>query len=218
MKGAKPSKNRRARHAQSVAARIVETITRNPAPSDLDLRPDRRWYLVYTAPRREAVAEEGLREAGCLTFWPSSRKIVMNGERKMFDASISTFPRYLFASGRFLSGAGEPQRAFVKGRPIMSVRDIDGVNDVVGTALGWQRVPNAAISMIAAFQDRIEEARPEPSLKVSAGDDMLVIAGPFMGFAATVIEAIGLHDARVAIELLGGKVPATIPVEHLSAA
>lgn len=212
------SKNRRPPHTPPAPPKIVETITRNPAPADLDLRPDRRWYLVYTAPRREAVAEEGLREAGCLTFWPSSRKIVMNGERKMFDASISTFPRYLFASGRFLSGAGEPQRAFVKGRPIMSVRDIDGVNDVVGTALGWQRVPNAAIAMIAAFQDRIEEARPEPSLKVNPGDDMLVIAGPFMGFAATVIEAIGLNEARVAIELLGGKVPATIPVEHLSAA
>lgn len=199
-------------------ARIVETITRNPAPADLDLRPDRRWYLVYTAPRRESAAEEGLREAGCLTFWPSSHKLVMKGERVMFDASIGTFPRYLFASGRFLSGAGEPQRAFVRGRPIMSVRDIDGVQDVVGTALGWQRVPNAAIAIIAAYQNIVETAPSAPSIRVAPGEDMLVIAGPFMGFSATVIEAIGLHEARVAIELLGGKVPATIPVEHLSAA
>jgi transcription antitermination factor NusG len=214
------SKNRRYPHAPPAPPKIVETITRNPAPVDLDLGPSRRWYLVYTGPRREAVAEEGLREAGCLTFWPSSHKLVMKGERVMFDASIGTFPRYLFASGRFLSGTGETQRAFVKGRPIMSVRDIDGVSDVVGTALGWQRVPNAAIAIIAAYQNKVEsqDAKPEPSFAVTPGMQTLVIAGPFMGFAATVIEAIGLHDAKVAIELLGGKVPATMPLGHLSAA
>lgn len=212
------AKNRRPDHVPSTA-KIVETITSNPAPPDLDLGPDRRWYLIYTGPRREAVAEEGLREAGCLTFWPSSHKLVMKGERVMFDASIGTFPRYLFASGRLLSGTGETQRAFVKGRPIMSVRDIDGVSDVVGTAQGWQRVPNAAIALIAAYQNKpAAEARPEPSFKPTPGMQTLVIAGPFMGFAATVIEAIGLHDAKVAIELLGGKVPATMPIDHLSAA
>lgn len=213
------AKNRRPDHVPA-PAKVVETITRNPAPADLDLSPDRRWYLIYTGPRREAVAEEGLREAGCLTFWPSEHKLVMKGERKLFDGSIGTFPRYLFASGRFLSGTGETQRAFVRGRPIMSVRDIDGVSDVVGTALGWQRVPNAAIAIIAAYQNKVEtqETRPEPSFAVTPGMQTLVIAGPFMGFAATVIEAIGLHDAKVAIELLGGQVPVTMPIDQLDAA
>ncbi len=212
------AKNRRPDHVPA-PAKVVETITRNPAPADLDLSPDRRWYLIYTGPRREAVAEEGLREAGCLTFWPSEHKLVMKGERKLFDGIIGTFPRYLFASGRFLSGTGETQRAFVRGRPIMSVRDIDGVSDVVGTALGWQRVPNAAIAIIATYQNKpVAELRPEPTFKPTLGMQTTVIAGPFMGFAATVIEAIGLHEAKVAIELLGGPVPVTLPIDQLNAA
>lgn len=84
----------------------------------------------------------------------------------------------------------------------------------------WQRVPNAAIAIIAAYQNKVEveQALPEPSFVPTPGMQTLVIACPLMGFAATVIEAICLHHAKVAIELLGGQVPATMPLEHLSAA
>lgn len=200
---------------------LFTTIVKNPAPAGLDLSPARNWFLVYSTPRGEARAEAALRDAGCQTFWPSSHKRVTKGPRILFDGDVATYPRYLFASGlpfkdRFRDRLVGETVVTIKGRPVNDIRDFDGVQDVIGTASGWLRVPNAAIAAIAGYQDTPEPVAAVPSF--AAGDSALVIAGPFMGFAATVIEAIGLADARVTIDLLGGKVPATMPIEHLSAA
>ncbi|MNU02863.1 hypothetical protein D3C72_2466990 [compost metagenome] len=58
--------------------------------------------------------------------------------------------------------------------------------------------------------------KPEPRLK--PGDKAVVMSGPFMGFMAEIVEAIGLREAKVLIDLFGGAVPLTIGVAQLDAA
>lgn len=196
-----------------------EVITLNRAPADLDLDPKTRWFLVYTGPRCEARAAAGLEEAGCQTFWPSSRKVVTVGARTTFDADIGTFTRYLFASGPLLTGQGEPQRFIVKGKPISSVFDIDGVQEIASNSRGWLRVPNSVLKAIADYQNQVEAEKPaKPKAKFQAGDEATILDGPFMGFMAEIVEAIGLHSARVIIRSFGNELPATMRVSGLKAA
>lgn len=196
-----------------------EVITLNPAPADLDLSPKRKWFLIYTSPRGEARAAAGLEEAGCQTFWPSSHKVVTVGKRTTFDGDIATFTRYLFASGSLLTGEGGPREFVVKGKPISSVFDIDGIQDVANNSRGWVRVPNAVIKAIADYQNQVEPEKPKaPKPKFAPGDDATIIDGPFMGFMAEIVEAIGLQSAKVLIRSFGNEIPATMSVAALQAA
>lgn len=196
-----------------------EVITLNPAPADLDLSPETKWFLVYTGPRCEARAAAGLGEAGCQTFWPSSHKVVTIGARTTFEGDVATFTRYLFASGPLLTGEGEGQPFIVKGRPISSVFDIDGVQEIASNSRGWLRVPNAVIQAIVDYQNQVAPEKPKaPKAKFAPGDEATIIDGPFMAFQAVIVEAIGLHSAKVMIRSFGSEIPATIRVAALQAA
>ncbi|MBN9448277.1 MAG: hypothetical protein J0I67_15410 [Bosea sp.] len=195
-----------------------EVITLNPAP-ELDLRPETKWFVIFTSPRTEARAMAGLQEAGCSIFWPSEHKTVTVGKRTTFDGDIATFPRYLFATGPLLDGEGEPQRFVVKGKPIASVFDIDGVQSIVSDSRGRVRVPAAALRAIADYQNGVVAPKPEkPKAPFSAGDAATIIEGPFMLLQATIVDCIGLVEARVLIEAFGRSVAATVPTASLRAA
>lgn len=196
-----------------------EVITLNRAPVDLDLDPKTRWFLVYTGPRCEARAAAGLEEAGCRTFWPSSHKVVTVGARTTFEGDIATFTRYLFASGPLLTGQGDPQRFIVKGKPISSVFDIDGIQEIASNSRGWLRVPNSALKAIADYQNQVAVEKPAKSkTKFQPGDQATILDGPFMGFMAQIVNSIGLHSAKVIIRSFGSELPATMSVSALQAA
>lgn len=209
--------------AAAITRREVIEIA-NPPPDDLDLDPSTAWYLVYTRPRYEEKAEKELRAAGCKTFWPSKHVTIKAPRRAPIEHNVGTFPRYLFVSGvpfrqrqkdRMIS---ETEVATVNGRAVVDIRDIEGVVDVIGTPTGWLRVPNAAIALISNYQTRAKAEKPVPRHGFKAGDAARVISGPFMSFQATVVEAIGLHDAKVLIDMFGGLVPVTMGVAQLDAA
>lgn len=200
----------------------TRTRTLNPPPSDLDLEPCTKWYLVHTAPRAEAKVQKALEEAGCQTFWPSEHIVITAPRRKTMEHDVGTFPRYLFASGmpfreRKIDRVQDDQTVVtINGRPVDDIREIDGVQYVVSNSAGWLRVPNAAIAAIAGYQARKEIPKLSPRLK--PGDKAMVLSGPFMGFMAEIVEAIGVHDAKVVIDLFGGSVPVTMALAQLDAA
>lgn len=218
-------KNRRQDHATKASQREPgpnerrEIITRNPAPAELDLRDETKWFLIYTSPRGEAGSAAGLEEAGCATFWPSLHKTVTVGKRTTFDGDVATFPRYLFATGPLLTGDGEPREFVVKGRPIKSVFDIDGVQDIVADARGWIRVPNRAIRAIADFQGEVGPLlRKRNDARFREGGAATILSGPFMSFQATVVEQIGLDAVKVLLQAFGGEVYATLNASSLQPA
>jgi len=207
----------RERPNQPLVRTFVET--RNPAPADLD--PGLHWLLVCTRPRAEAKAANGLREAGCTVFWPSRKRVITFGKRRI-EHDVAIFPGYLFAAGvpfRAVSHdrVGDDRSVVtVNGRPIDDIRDIDGVVRVYGNERGWLRVPPAAIRAVADWQNGKEPEKP--ALRFHAGDAVHVISGPFMDFSAVVVEQIGLHEAKVLIDFLGGERVVSLGISQLDAA
>lgn len=193
--------------------------TRNPAPADLD--PGLHWLLVCTRPRAEAKAKEGLEAAGCTVFWPSRKRLITYGKRRI-EHDVSTFPGYLFAAGvPFRAVSHDRVRddrsvVTVNGRPIDDIRDIDGVLRVYGNERGWLRVPPAAIRAVADWQNAKEPEKPP--VRFRAGDVVSVISGPFMDFSAVVVEQIGLHEAKVLIEIMGAQREVSLGISQLDAA
>ena len=55
----------------------------------------RQWFVVYTHPREEHIAEENLARQGYVTYWPRYKKRVSHA-RKVQEITASLFPRYLF--------------------------------------------------------------------------------------------------------------------------
>jgi transcription antitermination factor NusG len=154
-------------------------------------------------------------------FWPSIHKVITLRKRRL-EHDVGTFPRYLFVSGvpsriRSRDRVGDDGQTVitVNGRPISDIREIDGVLEVVGTSVGWLKVPGQAIAAVAAYQN--DSTPPEPAPKVAAGDRLIVIHGPFAGFQAEVVEAIGLDRAEVLISIFGRDTPMQIGLDHLAA-
>lgn len=211
------NRKNRERPAQSTVRTFVET--RNPAPADLDL--SLHWLLVCTRPRAEAKAAEGLRAAGCTVFLPTRKRVITMGKRRI-ENDVATFPGYLFAAGvPFRAVAhdhvtADRQVVTVNGRPIDDIRDIDGVVRVHGTERGWLRVPPAAIAAVADWQNAAEPVVPAKRFK--AGQSVMVISGPFLDFSAVVVEQIGLHEAKVLIEIMGAEREVSLGISQLDAA
>lgn len=193
--------------------------TRNPAPDDLD--PNLHWLLVCTRPRAEHKAADGLRAAGCTVFLPSRKRVITMGKRRI-ENDVATFPGYLFAAGvPFRAVAHDHVTAdrkvvTVNGRPIDDIRDIDGVVRVHGTERGWLRVPPSAIRAVAAWQNAAEPVAP--AKRFEAGQAVMVISGPFLDFSAVVVEQIGLHEAKVLIEIMGAEREVSLGISQLDAA
>lgn len=209
---------------------IVETL--QPAPSDLDFGTEdepKHWYLVWTRPRGEARAADGLIQAGCKVFWPHFERVIRRKNKPEIKNLISTFPRYLFASGlpklaQRLTVVGPDGKTGVTidGRPIEDIREIDGVVAVVRNSYGWCVVPRAVIEKIAAYQGAVAQPVPvpEPKKKVGLdpGDRVTVIEGPFASFQATVAEVMGLESARVLIDIFGRQTLADFDINQLEIA
>lgn len=211
---------RRSPHNQPPPSVRTFTETRNPAPADLD--PSLHWLLVCTKPRAEAKAKKGLEAAGCTVFWPSRHRLITLGKRRI-EHDVATFPGYLFAAGvpfqaRYLDRVEDDRSTVVtvNGRPIDDIRDIDGVQKVIGNERGWLRVPGSAILAVANYQNGKEPEKP--AIRFRAGDAVSVISGPFMDFSAVVVEQIGLHEAKVLIEIMGSERVVSLGISQLDAA
>lgn len=183
--------------------------TRNRAPDDLD--PNLHWLLIGTSPRGERRAREGLEAAGCKVFMPSMHRVITwhYGRRKL-EHDVPTFPGWLFAAGvpfrqRSMDHVEDDRRTVVttNGRPIGDIREIDGIQAVASNNGRWVRVPPAAIRAVADWQNCL--APPPPPMRFAAGSRIKIVGGPFAGFYATAIEAVGFEDAfvDVLVEIFG---------------
>jgi transcription antitermination factor NusG len=221
-------KKRRARPIPEID--IIETL--QPAPADLDFgtkEEPKHWYLVWTRPRGEAKAAEGLAEAGCQVFWPHFERVIRRKNKPEIRNLISTFPRYLFASGlpklaQRLTVVGPDGKTGVTidGRPIEDIREIEGVVAVIRNERGWCPVPRSDIEKIAKMHG--DHAQPvssnqrKPRPVITPGERVLIIEGPFASFYATVIESVGMETARVLIDIFGRKTPAEFDLAQIAAA
>jgi hypothetical protein len=200
------------------------TETRNKAPADLD--PSLMWHLIFTAPRREEKARDGLEAAGCKVFLPTMHRVITwNYGRRKLEHDVATFPGWLFAAGvpfreRYVDQVQEDRRTVVtvNGRPINDIRDIDGVQGVISNNGRWVRVPPVSIQAVADYQNCV--APPPPKVRFQADAKVRVLSGPFMGFQASIIENVGINAAvaDVLVDIFGRSTVVSLGTSQLDAA
>jgi transcriptional antiterminator RfaH len=131
------------------------------------------WYVVYTKPRQEARALENLCNQGYNGFLPTlAVERLRAGHRVVVPEAL--FPRYLFV---YLE-AGRSNWS--------TIRSTRGVSHLVRFGGVAARIPSALIDALT------EQPAPQKEL-FAVGEQLKVIAGPFVGIEA---ELLRLYEAR----------------------
>ena len=161
-----------------------------------------QWYVVYTRPREEQVAEENLIRQGFETYWPRYRKRTTHA-RKMQEATASLFPRYLFA--RFsLADSGW--------RVIRSTR---GVAGLVSQGFDPTPIPARLIADIRNREDERGFVVLGRQIELQKGQRIQLASDAFKGLDV-IFEAQKDSERVVALlGLLGREFKVSIPMSQV---
>jgi transcriptional antiterminator RfaH len=160
------------------------------------------WFAVFSKPRREAEAAEQLERQGFTAFLPRVRvRRRLRGQWR--EVVEPMFPRYLFL--RATPGLDDL-------RPIRSTRGVVGLVRFGGEP---RPVPEALIAELQRVCTTADGALdlPEPLVP---GSRVRILAGPFAGYEAELLNQDGVHRARVLLELLGQFHAVQMPVDILT--
>jgi transcriptional antiterminator RfaH len=160
------------------------------------------WFVVYTHPREEAVAEENLARQGFTTYWPRYAKRVSHA-RKVQEVAASLFPRYLFV-------AFDPA---VHGW--RSIRSTRGVVDLVRHGNEPTRVCDGLIEAIRAREDERGTVVLGRQIELEKGQRFRLKGGAFDAHEL-IFDARKDSERVVALlTLLGREFTVEIPVAQI---
>ena len=156
-----------------------------------DTAEEARWYLAYTAAKRESLALEHLGRQGYETYMP------------LFGRAEPMFPRYLFF---------RPHNAAQSIAPVRSTR---GVQAVVRFGVLYARVSNELVNAIKEQEMRVQHTyrvpmSPRAGQRIRVKDDAAVFAG-----LEGLVQASADRRVVVLMEILGRQTPVSMPVENI---
>jgi len=162
----------------------------------------RSWYLVYTKPRQEQLAEENLNRQGYETYLP----LVQNTRRRngrYIKIIESFFPRYLFIHLDCVRDNWAP------------IRSTLGVSKIVEFGGVPAIVPEQLINGLQQNQDerglqQINETELKP------GDEVVIIDGSFAGNTGIFQQRKGAGRVAVLMDIIGKYTEVTLSEHQLS--
>lgn len=156
--------------------------------SDLKGNSSRSWYLVYTKPHQEAVAQQQLEQQGYATYLPMITNAKRrNGRRRYVNEPF--FPRYLFIHLDQTTDNWAPIRSTI------------GVSTLVRFGQTPTQVDDDLIEMIRSREtpDGLHQLEDE----IRGGDNVRVLEGPMMGFEGVFVARTGEQRVMLLLELMG---------------
>lgn len=157
----------------------------------------RKWFAVAVLPHADAQAKAHLLRQGFEVFAPTLLRTVRHA-RQFRTKLAPLFPGYLFVN---------VDLAEARWRSINGTR---GVRSIVSAGERPLPVPD---SVIAALQPN--ETRPAP---LEPGTQLEIVSGPFAGLLAQLERLDGGTRVAVLMQLIGGSVSVTLPLETVRAA
>lgn len=158
----------------------------------------RQWYVIYSKPHREEVAEYHLRRRGVEVFFPRLQLPLSIHKRKQI---IPLFPSYLFARiqipEEYHSALWSP-----------------GVKDLVS----FNGVPAPLDEEIVAFlrQQATAGGVLMGCSKLEAGEEVRISRGPFEGLAGIIQNPPDARGRiRVLLELLNRQVKVELSIQYV---
>jgi len=157
-----------------------------------------RWYLAYTKPRFESLAQVNMQQQGFDVYLPLYKKF-----KKTEAGSVSVFepmfPRYIFF---------RPSRA---GQSIGTVKSTKGVNNLVRFGFEPAVLPDSMLELIR----QLELSRNEVSLldasPFSAGQSVRLKHNALNNLQG-LVQSVGRKRIAVLLEIMGR--PTVVQVEH----
>lgn len=163
------------------------------------------WFLVFTKPAGEALAQENLLRQGYRVYYPRLLRPIFH-RGKWIERIVSLFPRYLFIQVDPLEQSLSP------------VRSTQGVASIVRFGPEATVVPNAIVSDLLRRADPLSGlhrlARVPEALK--AGSPVNIIAGAFEGLNGIFEREVGEERVVVLLKLLGQCTPVRLPSQYIA--
>ena len=166
--------------------------------------PQKSWYLVYTKPRQEALAQTNLERQDYGVYVPKVRQ--MRRRRGKQEAVVEPlFPRYLFIHLDTQSDNWGP------------IRSTFGVAALVRFGAEPAQVPDELVAHLKAQegQDGLHEWA-EPKIKV--GDRVRVAEGPLKGYEGILLAKNGQERVMLLLEMLGKEVRTHLATAQIESA
>ena len=150
------------------------------------------WYLVYTKPRQETIAQENLQRQDYGVYLPKVRQ--MRRRRGKQEAVVEPlFPRYLFIHLDTQSDNWAP------------IRSTFGVASLVRFGSEPAQVHDALIEHLKA-QEGQEGLHEWAEAKIKVGDRVRVAEGPLKGVEGILLAKSGQERVMLLLEMLGKEV------------
>ena len=162
--------------------------------------PDNQWYLAYTKPRLEDVAQVNLRQQGFEVYLPLYKKFkkTEQGSTPQFEPM---FPRYIF----FRANQGQ--------QSLSTIRSTKGVNNLVRFGFEPARIQDELIVLIR----KMEASRNDMTIAQAQASSFQVGQSVRLKHNALanlqgLVQVVGSKRIAVLLEILGR--PTVVQVEH----
>ena len=162
----------------------------------------RCWYLVYTKPNQETVAQQQLEHQGYATYLPMIMNAKRrNGRRRYVNEPF--FPRYLFIHLDQTSDNWSP------------IRSTLGVSNLVRFGMMPTPIDEGIIDLIRSREN--PEGLHQVNDEMNEGDNIRVLDGPMMGLEGVFIAKSGEQRVMVLLDLMGKTTRVKIDVDSIEA-
>ena len=145
------------------------------------------WYLAYTKPRQEMVAQLNLRQQGFETYLPLFKVLRRGAAGPVMEPM---FPRYLLL---------RPGR---EGQSLGTVRSTRGVSGLVRFGVEPGTLAERVVDGIRAAEVARAQLDDAALQGLRAGQTVVFAGGPFQGLAG-LVTSVSAQRVRVLLELLG---------------
>lgn len=160
------------------------------------------WYLIYTKPNQETVAQQQLEQQGYATYLPMIMNAKRrNGRRRYVNEPF--FPRYLFIHLDQTTDNWSP------------IRSTLGVSNLVRFGMMPTPIDEEIIELIRSRENpdglhQVEEG-------ISEGDNVRVLDGPMMGLEGVFIAKSGEQRVMLLLDLMGKTTRVQMDVDAIEA-
>jgi len=159
----------------------------------------KRWYALYTKPKKERQVNTLLKGQGIETYLPTVRRKVRRRDR---PDRIVYFPCYLFA------------RIDFKATPRSSIAWMPGVRRIV--SLGEQPAA-VADEIVELIRERLGEIEEVAYGRLRKGDRVRIRSGPLRDLEAIFDAPLSSADrVRILLDVMGRLTPADIDYSDLT--
>lgn len=165
---------------------------------------EKRWYLVYSKPRKEELARINLERQGYPAYLPMMRTPRRKLGRRIIRVE-PMFPRYLFLHLNTETDNWAP------------IRSTLGVANLVRFGMYPSPVPDDLIAALRA-RDNASGVQDLPLNTFEEGQRVRIEEGPFMGYEGIFIARTGEERVLILLDIVGKAARAQVNIEHLGPA